>query len=162
MPACVAAARRRGHSASSLRKESECEEPPGELDVPGEKHRGVTGSRKVAHAEHQCVDRARELRPALLGVEVCRDGLHGAVIDVELAMRIAARRDQQQRSAARTVQLLVIQLDSLAGQVGEHGERIAELACVDPDQHVVDRIPHGYSFTRGRRAREGRGMARGR
>ena len=58
-------------------------------------------------------------------------------------MRIASGRDEQQRAAARAVQLLVVELDRLSGDVGEHRQRVAELAGVDAREQFVQGV-HDY------------------
>ena len=56
-------------------------------------------------------------------------------------MRVAARRDEQQRAPARAVQLVVVDLDGLAREVREHRQRIAELARVGAASTFVESRP---------------------
>jgi len=76
-------------------------------------------------------------------VQVGGDRLHGAGVDVELAVRISAGGDEQQRPAARTVQLGFVDLHRLAREVREHRQRVTELARIHADEHVCDGIGHG-------------------
>ena len=64
-------------------------------------------------------------------MQVGGERLDGPVVDAELPVRIAARRDQEHRAAPPLVQLAFRQLDPLACEVGDDGERLAELAAVD-------------------------------
>ena len=58
-------------------------------------------------------------------------------------MRIASGRDEQQRAAPGAVQLLLVELDRLPGDVREHRQRIAQLAGVDARQQLVQGV-HDY------------------
>ena len=81
-----------------------------------------------------------KLGAPLVGVEVSRQRLDGTVVDLQLAMRVATGRDEQQRTAAGAVQLVFGKIDRLPRQVGEHRQRIAELAGVDLLKEAVKRI----------------------
>ena len=118
-------------------------QPPRVVDVAREKPGRLAGDRQVADEEDECVDRTCELVAPLPCVQVGGDRLHGTVVDVELAVRIAAGRDQQQRTTARAVQLGLVELHRLPGEVCEHRPRIAELTCVDADVHLCDGIGPG-------------------
>ena len=59
-------------------------------------------------------------------------------------MRVAPRRDEQQGAPAGAVQLLLVDLHRLAGEVGEHRQRVAELPGVGARQQFVQGV-HGYS-----------------
>ena len=87
-------------------------------------------------------DRAKVVAP-LLRVQVCGDCFHGAVVDVEIAVRVPAGCDEQERPAPRTVQLGLVERHRLAREVGEHRQRVAELPGVDAGEHVCDGIGHG-------------------
>ena len=67
----------------------------------------------------------------LIVVEIGGERLHGAIVDAQLAVRVAPGREQQQRAPSRCAQLLDIERHPLAGQVREHRQRVAELAGVD-------------------------------
>ena len=86
---------------------------------------------ELARDDGELVDPRCELRLPLVGVQIGRERLDGPVVDAELAVRIAARREQEHRAAPRLVQLAFGQLDPLPGEVGEDGQRVAELAAVD-------------------------------
>ena len=129
--------------AELLGEQREREQAPREIDVAGEEERRLARDRQIANAQDERVDRARELVAPLLRVQVRGDRLHGAVVDVELAVRVAPGRDEQQRAAPRAVQLGLVELHRLSREVGEHRQRVAELARVDADEHVCDRIGHG-------------------
>ena len=77
-----------------------------------------------------------ELRLPLVAVEIGGERLDGAVVDAELAVQVAARGDEQHRPAAGAVQLVVGDRHRLPGHIGEHRQRIAELAGVDPGQQL--------------------------
>ena len=62
-------------------------------------------------------------------------------------MWIAPRRDQQQGTPSRAVQLLVLEVDGLPGHVGEHRQRIAQFAGVDAREQLVQGV-HDYDHTR--------------
>ena len=102
---------------------------------------------------------ARELRAPIVRVEVGRERLDRAVVDLELAVRVAARRDEQQRAAPRAVQLVVVDLDRLPAMYASTGSGIAELAGVDPGEQLVERIHRATILVDGRGARKGRGVA---
>jgi xanthine dehydrogenase accessory factor len=59
-------------------------------------------------------------------------------------MRVAACGDEQERTPARGVQLVVIDLERLPRDVRQHRQRIAELAPVEAGEQVVQRIGHAY------------------
>jgi hypothetical protein len=83
------------------------------------------------------VDPAREPFPALVGEEIDGDGLDGAFVDFELAMWITTRRAQEEPASQSAVQLLVGQVDPLARDEGEHGQRISELAGIYTRKQLV-------------------------
>ena len=62
-------------------------------------------------------------------------------------MRIAPGRHEQQRAASRAVQLLLVELDGLPGDVREHRQRIAQLAGVDAREQLVQGV-HDYDEPR--------------
>jgi xanthine dehydrogenase accessory factor len=73
-------------------------------------------------------------------VQVRGEGLDSAVVDVELAVRIAAGREEQERTPARAVERVRVELDATTRDVGEHGQRIPELAPVDAREQFVERL----------------------
>ena len=102
-----------------LREQAEREEAPGEVEVAREEEHG-SRPREVAGERGRARRAPRRALPPLLAVEVDRERLDRAVVDPELAVRIAARGEQQQRPAAGLVQLALRELDS-AGEIGEDG-----------------------------------------
>ncbi len=58
-------------------------------------------------------------------------------------MRIPAGGDEQERPPPRAVELFLVELDRLPGDVGEHRQRVAELACVDAGEQFVEGV-HDY------------------
>ena len=98
---------------------------------------------ELANAKDERIDRARELVAPFLRVEVGGNRLHRPVVDVELTVWVPAGRNQQQRTAPRTVQLGFVDRHRLTRKVREHRQRIAELACIDAAQHICDRVGHG-------------------
>ena len=78
-------------------------------------------------------------------MQVGGERLHRAVVHAELAVRIAAGRDEQQRTAARPVELVLVERNRLPREVREHRQRIAEIARLDADEHLCDGVTHGYA-----------------
>src|SRR5438093_13618998 len=70
-------------------------EPPGEVDVAGEKDGCLPHSRQVASEQDELVDRASERLPTALAEEVDCDRLDSTIVDPELAPVIAARSEEQ-------------------------------------------------------------------
>ena len=56
---------------------------------------------------------------------------------MSVAMRIAPGGDEPKRAPTSAVQVLVGDLDRLSGEVGENGQRIAELSGIHSQQQVV-------------------------
>src|SRR5262249_34836622 len=117
--------------AELLGEQGEREEPPGEVNVAGEVQRRLPRRATVADAQHELVDAVPALPAALGGVEIGGERPDGGVVDVELAVRVAAGRDEEERTPASAVQVRLVDLDRLARDVGKYGQRVTELARVD-------------------------------
>jgi hypothetical protein len=124
-------------------QQTEREETPGEIDVSREKQRRLSRAVQLPYSHDERVHAASELLTPLVGVEVGGERLDRAIVHLELAAKIAASRDQEERPASRAVQLGVIELNGLAGHVGEHRQGIAELARIEAREEFIQGV-HDY------------------
>ena len=99
-----------------LGEQAEREEAPREVDVGRQEEQRLARVAKSRAASTSASIAAASCAPALLVVEVDGERLHGAVVDVELAVRVAACGEQEQRAAEGLVQLRLGQLDALSGE----------------------------------------------
>src|SRR5205814_7517637 len=83
---------------------------------------------------------AAQQRQALLAPEVDRERLHGAVVDAELPVRIAAGGEEQQRPAPRLAQVGVGEVDLDAREIGDDRLGVAELFALELSEDVRHRI----------------------
>lgn len=100
--------------AERVREQSASVCAPGELRISktGERHR----------VRVQPVDGRCERGPAVVRVEVAGELEDGRIVDRRLAMQLAARGEDEQRAANRSVQLLICHRNLLAGDVREDYE----------------------------------------
>ena len=129
---------RRASSAELLGEERHREQPPGEVDVRDEEERRLAADGQVADAQDERVETARELSAAVAVVEIGGKRLDGAVVDLRRSRcgsppAATSRTDRRRRRSAR---LRRIRLP--AREIGEHRQRIAKLARVDPCQQLVE------------------------
>ena len=125
--AAPSANRRQARSRSAARKSTAC------------RVRGRSRARSTSSSTPEASCAA-----ALLGEEVDGDRLHCAVVDAELAVRVAAGCEEEQGAAPRLVQLAFGDLDAASRDVGGDRERVAELAGLDPLQEGGERVlAHG-------------------
>ena len=106
---CALACTSRGYLAASaaelVREQPERVEPPGEIRVARQEERSLAHPRQVARARDEGVDARRQRPAAVVGVKICRERPDGAVVNGELAARIAAGCEEEQRPAPGLVQL---------------------------------------------------------
>src|SRR5215218_8393630 len=114
--------------AEILGDEAEREQAPGEVDVAREEQHRLAHAGQLARTQGELVDRAPELRAPVIRVELDREPLDRDVVDRRLALGVAARGLDGDRTALRPVQLRVVDLDVPARDVREHRQRVAELA----------------------------------
>src|SRR5579862_7192542 len=123
---------RLGALAELVGEERERVQAPGEVRLAGQVHRSLPESRQLAHPKNERVELAAKRLPAVVAVELHRERLHRTVVDTQLAARVTARREQQQRAAPRRPELALLHQYGLPGEIGEHGQRVAELAGLEP------------------------------
>lgn len=130
----------RGSVGELLGHKREREEPPGEVEVGRKAKDDLAHAGELPRAERQLVEPCRQPGAALLGPKVGCQSLYGAVVDVELAVRIPARRQQEQRAPARLVQLGGGELERLSGEVGQDDLRVPELSPLELRENVGDGV----------------------
>lgn len=126
-----------------LREQRERVQPPGEIDLRGEEQRCLPDTWKLAGTDDERVDSGCELRAASIRVQVDGERLHGTIVDLEPAMRIASGGEEQERAPPRLVQLPLRKVDSLAGEIGDDRQRVAELPRLEPVEDLLYRIHTG-------------------
>ena len=125
-----------------LREQPETEEAPRQVDVGREEQGGLACGRELADAEDERVDAPAELRAPVVRIEIGGERLDGPVVHLEVAVRVSPGCDEQERTASRAVQLRLVDLDGLPGDVREHRQRIAQLPGVDAREQLSQGVHH--------------------
>lgn len=107
-----------------LGEQGDCEPAPGEVRRREER---VEGGRDVDESCRVVAEpgkRGGELCARFRAVELGGQRAHRAAVELELAMRIAARREQEEGTPPRRVQLVRVERDDARRQKGERRERL--------------------------------------
>jgi hypothetical protein len=87
-------------------------------------------------------------------VELDGKRLHSPVVDRELAAGVPPGRKEQQRATAALGEVTLGNLDAASREVGDHGERIAELTSLELREHTGELV-HAVMMVQVRPARDG-------
>jgi len=122
---------RPGSLTQLLGEESEGIQTPGQIKICREEEHRIPRAGEIARQHGELVDPGRQPRAALLGEKVDREGPHRAVVDPELAVRVAAGCEEEQGSAPPLVELPLGNLQFAPGDVRGDREGVAELPSLD-------------------------------
>ena len=106
-------------SGDGLREQGVGEAPPRQLRLSLQAGKPVAHRRQSLRVDREPGERVLELVARTAGVEVGRDRQYGAVVEIELAVRISARSEQELRPPQRRPPFFLVELDPLPGQPRE-------------------------------------------
>jgi hypothetical protein len=107
-----------------VREQGEGKASPGELGVAAERlGRGGDGG-KALRLGGEPVERRRQLGAALRARELSCEAPGGDGVEVDLAVRVAARREHEHGPAARGVQLVLVDADVAAHEPSERDAQV--------------------------------------
>ena len=122
---------------------------PGEVSVREEPGKRALDEREARGGPAESSEPFGELPAAGRDVEVGSEGGHGTAVQLELAMRVACRGEEQQRPAKRGVQFVLGQLDLRPRDERERDDALVVPACCQHLLDLAEDVTHGAYDTIG-------------
>ena len=116
-------------------------DPPGEVTVGEEQRERLARAAEPGDVVAKPGEPATEHRPPLGRVEVVRERRRRAAERVEIAVRVAARGEQQLGATHGAVQLGLVERDLAAREEAEDRPLLGRLGALERPHPVADRVP---------------------